>query len=116
MLGFAKKILGSSNDRKVKAFQAQAQKINALEARFEAFSDDELRMMTQTFRDRIEAGESLDKLQNEAFAVAREASSAFWVSVSTTCSWRRHDPARRRHRRNADRRRQDPGRRGPCLS
>jgi len=74
MLGFAKKILGSSNDRKVKAFQAQAQKINALEARFEAFSDDELRMMTQTFRDRIEAGESLDKLQNEAFAVAREAS------------------------------------------
>ena len=74
MLGFAKKILGSSNDRKVKAFQAQAQKINALEARFEAFSDDELRMMTQTFRDRIEAGESLDKIQNEAFAVAREAS------------------------------------------
>ena len=74
MLGFAKKILGSSNDRKVKAFQAQAQKINALEARFEAFSDDELRMMTQTFKDRIEAGESLDKLQNEAFAVVREAS------------------------------------------
>jgi len=74
MLGFAKKILGSSNDRKVKAFQAQAQKINALEARFEAFSDDELRMMTQTFKDRIEAGDSLDKIQSEAFAVVREAS------------------------------------------
>jgi len=74
MLGFAKKLLGSSNDRKVKAFQAQVQKINALEPKFEAFSDDELRMMTQTFRDRIEAGESLDKLQNEAFAVVREAS------------------------------------------
>ena len=74
MLGFAKKILGSSNDRKVKAFQAQAQKINALEPKFEAFSDDELRMMTQTFKDRIAAGESLDKIQNEAFAVVREAS------------------------------------------
>jgi len=74
MLGFAKKFLGSSNDRKVKAFQAQVQKINALESKFEAFSDDELRMMTQTFRDRIEGGESLDKLQNEAFAVVREAS------------------------------------------
>ncbi|EKY30464.1 preprotein translocase, SecA subunit [Brevundimonas diminuta 470-4] len=74
MLGFAKKLLGSSNDRKVKAFQAQVQKINALEPKFEAFSDDELRMMTQTFRDRVEAGESLDKLQNEAFAVVREAS------------------------------------------
>jgi len=74
MLGFAKKLLGSSNDRKVKAFQAQVQKINALESKFEAFSDDELRMMTQTFRDRVEGGESLDKLQNEAFAVVREAS------------------------------------------
>ncbi len=74
MLGFAKKILGSSNDRKVKAFQAQAQKINALESKFEAFSDDELRMMTQTFKDRIAAGDSLDKIQNEAFAVVREAS------------------------------------------
>ena len=74
MLGFAKKLLGSSNDRKVKAFMAQVQKINALESKFEAFSDDELRMMTQTFKDRIEAGESLDKLLNEAFAVVREAS------------------------------------------
>ena len=74
MLGFAKKLLGSSNDRKVKAFMGQVQKINALESKFEAFSDDELRMMTQTFKDRIEAGESLDKLQNEAFAVVREAS------------------------------------------
>ncbi|HEY4586079.1 MAG TPA: DEAD/DEAH box helicase, partial [Brevundimonas sp.] len=74
MLGFAKKLLGSSNDRKVKAFMGQVQKINALESKFEAFSDDELRMMTQTFRDRVEAGESLDKLQNEAFAVVREAS------------------------------------------
>ena len=74
MLGFAKKLLGSSNDRKVKAFMGQVQKINALESKFEAFSDDELRMMTQTFKDRIEAGESLDKLLNEAFAVVREAS------------------------------------------
>jgi preprotein translocase subunit SecA len=74
MLGFAKKLFGSSNDRKVKAFAAEVQKINALEAKFEALSDDELRMMTQTFRDRLEAGEKLDKLQPEAFAVAREAS------------------------------------------
>ncbi|WP_312128248.1 preprotein translocase subunit SecA [Brevundimonas sp.] len=74
MLGFAKKFLGSSNDRKVKAFTAQVQKINALETKFAALSDDELRMMTQTFKDRIEGGESLDKILNEAFAVAREAS------------------------------------------
>jgi len=74
MLGFAKKIFGSSNDRKVKGFMDQVQKINALEAKFAAFSDDELRMMTDAFKDRLAAGETLDKLLNEAFAVVREAS------------------------------------------
>ena len=73
MLAFAKKLLGSSNDRKVKDFTNRVQKINALEPRFEKLSDDELRMMTQTFRDRLAAGESLDKLMNEAFATVREA-------------------------------------------
>lgn len=74
MLGFAKKIFGSSNDRKVKDFMNRVQKINALEAKYAALSDDELRMMTDHFRDRIGGGESLDKIMNEAFAVAREAS------------------------------------------
>ncbi|MDQ1154898.1 preprotein translocase subunit SecA [Brevundimonas sp. SORGH_AS_0993] len=74
MLGFAKKLFGSSNDRKVKAFQDQAQRINALEPQFAALSDDELRMMTDTFRDRLATGETLDKLLPEAFAVVREAS------------------------------------------
>ncbi|HEY0104016.1 MAG TPA: preprotein translocase subunit SecA [Brevundimonas sp.] len=74
MLGFAKKIFGSSNDRKVKDFMGRVQKINALEDRYAALSDDELRMMTDTFRDRLAAGETLDKIMNDAFAVAREAS------------------------------------------
>ncbi len=74
MLGFAKKLFGSSNDRKVKAFQDHAQRINALEPKFAALSDDELRMMTDTFRDRLAAGETLDKILPEAFAVVREAS------------------------------------------
>ncbi|NJC40926.1 preprotein translocase subunit SecA [Brevundimonas alba] len=74
MLGIAKKIFGSSNDRKVKDFMGRVQKINALEDKFAALSDDELRMMTDTFRDRLSAGETLDKIMNEAFAVAREAS------------------------------------------
>ena len=74
MLGFAKKLFGSSNDRKVKAFQDHAQRINALEPKFAALSDDELRMMTDAFRDRLSNGESLDKILPEAFAVVREAS------------------------------------------
>ncbi|WP_374600272.1 preprotein translocase subunit SecA [Brevundimonas sp.] len=74
MLGIAKKIFGSSNDRKVKEFMGRVQKINALEDKFAALSDDELRMMTDAFRDRLANGETLDKIMNEAFAVAREAS------------------------------------------
>jgi preprotein translocase subunit SecA len=74
MLGFAKKFIGSSNDRKVKGFMAQVQKINALEDKFAALSDGELRMMTDAFRDRLAKGETLEKLLNEAFAVVREAS------------------------------------------
>ena len=73
MLGIAKKLFGSSNDRKVKDMLARVQKINALEPKYEASSDDELRMMTQTFKDRLEAGETLDSILNEAFAVVREA-------------------------------------------
>ncbi|WP_426025794.1 preprotein translocase subunit SecA [Brevundimonas sp. TSRC1-1] len=74
MLGFAKKLFGSSNDRKVKAFQDHAQRINALEPKFAALSDDDLRMMTDAFRDRLANGETLDKILPEAFAVVREAS------------------------------------------
>jgi preprotein translocase subunit SecA len=74
MLGIAKKIFGSSNDRKVKDFVSRVQKINALEAKYAALSDDELRMMTDAFKDRLAAGETLDKVMNDAFAVAREAS------------------------------------------
>ena len=55
MLGFAKKIFGSSNDRKVKGFMAQVLKINALEAKYAALSDGELRMMTDAFKDRLES-------------------------------------------------------------
>jgi preprotein translocase subunit SecA len=43
MLGFAKNLFGSSNDRKVKAMQARVAKINALEPQMSALSDDQLR-------------------------------------------------------------------------
>jgi preprotein translocase subunit SecA len=74
MLGLAKKIFGSSNDRKVKSLLGRAQAINALEPQFAALSDDQLRAKTQEFRDRLAKGETLDDLMNEAFATVREAS------------------------------------------
>ena len=74
MLGsLARTLFGSANDRKVKPLSASVAKINALEPRFQAMSDDELRAMTPAFRERLAKGEALDDLLPEAFAVVREA-------------------------------------------
>ncbi|MBX3481768.1 MAG: preprotein translocase subunit SecA, partial [Caulobacter sp.] len=74
MLGFARKLFGSANDRQVKGFMAQVGKINALEPAMAALSDEQLRAKTDEFKDRLAKGETLDQLLNEAFAVVREAS------------------------------------------
>ncbi|MDR6626385.1 preprotein translocase subunit SecA [Caulobacter segnis] len=74
MLGFAKKLFGSSNERKVKALAARVAKINAYEAEYSALSDEALKGKTAEFKARLEKGESLDDILNEAFAVVREAS------------------------------------------
>ncbi len=68
-----KKLFGSSNDRKVKAMAAKVGGINALEPAISALSDEALRAKTDEFKTRYANGESLDSLQNEAFAVVREA-------------------------------------------
>ncbi|MDR3514096.1 MAG: preprotein translocase subunit SecA [Caulobacteraceae bacterium] len=73
MLGFARKLFGSSNDRKVKGMSARVAQINALEPQFAALSDAELRGKTEIFRTRLAAGETLDDLLPEAFATVREA-------------------------------------------
>ncbi len=76
MLGIstlAKQFFGSANERKIKPYWAVVAKINALEPRFLAMSDDELRAMTPAFRERLAAGETLEDLLPEAFAVVREA-------------------------------------------
>jgi preprotein translocase subunit SecA len=71
---FLTKIFGSRNDRLLKQYRKTVERINALEAGLESLSDDELRAKTQSFRDRAAAGESLDALLPEAFAVVREGS------------------------------------------
>ena len=69
----ARAIFGSANDRSLKAYQRRVPAINALEPAMEALSDDALRGKTAEFRARLEAGETLDALLPEAFAVVREA-------------------------------------------
>ena len=76
MLGIsslAKQFFGSANERKIKPLWAVVAKVNALEPRFQPMSDDELKAMTPAFRERLAAGETLDDLLPEAFAVVREA-------------------------------------------
>ncbi|OYU11777.1 MAG: preprotein translocase subunit SecA [Comamonadaceae bacterium PBBC1] len=71
---FLTKIFGSRNDRLLKQYRKTVERINALEAGLEGLSDDELKSKTQQFRDRCAAGETLDVLLPEAFAVVREGS------------------------------------------
>lgn len=72
--GLLKKVFGSRNERLIKQYLRTVAQINALEPKYEQLSDDELRGMTETFRQRHAGGESLEALLPEAFAVCREAS------------------------------------------
>ena len=68
-----KSLFGSSNDRTVARLRKQVEKVNAFEPEIAALSDEDLRAQTQIFRQRLEAGETLDQLLPEAFATVREA-------------------------------------------
>ncbi|MFQ1755999.1 preprotein translocase subunit SecA [Aeromonas veronii] len=68
------KIIGSRNDRTLKALRKIVKQINAMEPQFEALSDAELQAKTAEYRQRIEQGETLEQLLPEAFATVREAS------------------------------------------
>ena len=67
-----KNILGSRNDRLLKQYRQMVAKINSLESGVEKLTDEELRARTESFRQRYAAGETLNDLLPEAFAVVRE--------------------------------------------
>ncbi|HHF2908565.1 preprotein translocase subunit SecA [Vibrio alginolyticus] len=68
------KVIGSRNDRTLRRLRKIVKEINNYEPTFEALSDEELKAKTVDFRERLEKGETLDKLLPEAFATVREAS------------------------------------------
>jgi preprotein translocase subunit SecA len=70
-------LFGSSNARQVNRMQARVEKINALEESIRALSDEQLRAKTDEFRQRLRAGETLEDLLVEAFAVCREGGRRF---------------------------------------
>ena len=73
MLGIAKKIFGTENDRKLKKLRPLVDHINSLEPTFEPLTNDQLKAKTDEFKKRLAEGESLDDLLPEAFATVREA-------------------------------------------
>lgn len=74
MASLLEKLLRSGDKRILKQLRAYTDAVNSLEDSFVAMSDEELRAETDSFRQRVENGESLDLLLPEAFAVVREAS------------------------------------------
>ena len=68
-----RRIVGSRNQREVKRYFKAVARVNALAAQFEALTDAELRAWTDTLKQRHGAGETLDQLLPEAFALVREA-------------------------------------------
>jgi len=65
-------VFGSRNDRLLKKMHKNVHAINQLESDIAALDDEALRAKTTEFRDRYKAGETLDELLPEAFAVVRE--------------------------------------------
>ena len=70
-------VFGSSNARYVKRLQAKVDAIGSLESQYQDMSNDELKGQTEKFRARLDAGEMLEDILVEAFAVCREAGKRF---------------------------------------
>ena len=70
-------MFGSANARFLRHLQPKVEAIGALEAKYQAMTDEELRGQTVEFRRRLAAGETLEDILVEAFAVCREGGRRF---------------------------------------
>lgn len=67
------KLLRAGEGKILKKLESYAKQINQLEPEFKNLSDDELKNLTSSYKQRVKNGESLDDLLPEAFATVREA-------------------------------------------
>lgn len=74
-MGFLDNLFNMAYKKEMKQFNKIVDKIDSLEPKFKEMSDEELKNMTNIFKDRLSQGETLDDILPEAFAVVREASS-----------------------------------------
>ncbi len=75
VIGLLKTLVGSRNDRLLKQYRKVVAKVNAFEANLQTLDDAALQAKTAEFKSRLSAGEALDDIAPEAFAVVREAST-----------------------------------------
>ena len=68
------KIFGTYSEKEIKRLNPTVNKIESLDSKISMLSDDKLRAKTDEFKDGLLAGETLDDILPEAFAVVREAS------------------------------------------
>ncbi len=73
-MGLIKFILGSDSRGALKKLDKMACKVEELEPKYAAMSDEELKGQTKILKDRLAAGETLDDILYDAFAALREAS------------------------------------------
>ena len=69
----ARKLFGSSNERRIRTYRPRVDAINALEKDLERLSDDALRARTDEFKKQLAEGATLDDILVPAFATVREA-------------------------------------------
>ncbi len=74
MFGVLTKIIGTKNERELKRLGHVVDQINSLEPSVSSLDDVSLRTKTEEFRSRLAAGEGIDEILPEAFAVVREVS------------------------------------------
>ena len=84
MIGvIARKLFGSSNERRIKGYLPRVAQINALEKELAGLSDEALRARTETFKRQVAEGTSLDDILVPAFATCREAAKRTLVPVDS---------------------------------
>ena len=67
------RLFGTKNSREINRLKKVSDQVNGFEAKFEAYSDLELKAVRAEFVNRLNSGETLKSLLPEAFAVVREA-------------------------------------------
>ena len=68
------KLLNRSDKTEIKKLNKIVDEIDALEEKISSLNDEELKNMTNIFKEKLKNGQTLDDILPEAFAVAREAS------------------------------------------